>query len=52
MATVKAVLFDLNDNTQLSEIERIKSNSQKYKILVEETVMLPFRHLEYEIIKP
>ncbi len=47
---VEVVLLELNDNTNLTEIERIKSNPAKYKILVEETVMIPFRHIEYEVI--
>ena len=50
--TVKVEIFDLNDNTHLTEIERIKSNPGKYQIVVEETIVLPFRHMEYEILPP
>ena len=49
--TVKVQLFDLNDSVNLTELERIKSNPQKYKIMVDETIMLPFRHVEYEILQ-
>jgi hypothetical protein len=50
MTATKVFLYDLSDPKDLMEIERLKANSQKYKIVVEETVTLPYRHIEYEIL--
>ena len=47
---VNVRLFDLNDSVNLTELENIKSNPQRFRILTEETVMLPFRHIEYEVL--
>jgi hypothetical protein len=44
-------VFDLSDNRDLAEIERICSRGDKFKILVDETLMLPFRHMRYEVLK-
>ena len=51
MPHVEAKIFDLSDTRDLTEIERLKSNPDKFKIIVEETLMLPFRHIEYEVIR-
>ena len=51
MPHVEAKIFDLSDNRDLTEIERLKSNPDKFKILVDETITLPFRHIEYEVIR-
>ena len=51
MPRVEAKIFDLSDTRDLTEIERLKSNPDKFKIIVEETLMLPFRHIEYEVIR-
>ena len=48
---IEARIFDLSDNRDIDEIERLKSNPDKFKIIVEETLMLPFRHIEYEVIR-
>ena len=48
---VEAKIFDLSDTRDLTEIERLKSNPDKFKIVVEETLMLPFRHIEYKVIR-
>jgi hypothetical protein len=42
-------VFDLSDNRDLTEIERICSRKDKYDIKVDETLMLPFRHIRYEV---
>jgi hypothetical protein len=42
-------VFDLSDNRDLSEIERICSRKDKYTILVDETISLPFRHIRFEV---
>lgn len=44
-------VFDLADNRDLTEIERICGRPEKYKIIVDETLMLPFRHMRYEVKK-
>jgi hypothetical protein len=41
-------LFDLTFDRDLAEIERIISRPDKYKILVDEPVTVPMRHLRYE----
>ena len=42
-------VYDLSDNRDLSEIERLCSRQDKYTIIVDETLMLPFRHIRYEV---
>ena len=42
-------VFDLSDNRDLTEIERICSRKDKYEILVDETISLPFRHMRYKV---
>lgn len=41
-------LFDLTFDRDLSELERIVSRPDKYKILIDESVTVPMRHLRYE----
>lgn len=43
-------IFDLSDNRDLTEMERLIGRPERYKILVDETVMLPFRHIRYETL--
>jgi hypothetical protein len=43
-------IFDLNDNVQLTEIERLKNNPGKYRIIIEETIYIPMRHVQYQIL--
>lgn len=45
---VEERMFDLSDNRDLTELENICSRPDKYKLVVDETVMLPFRHVRYE----
>lgn len=48
MRQVVAGRFDINDNTALTELERLKSNPEKYRIVRQESVILPFQYIEYE----
>jgi hypothetical protein len=41
-------LFDLTYDRDLADIERIVSRPDKYKILIDEPVTVPMRHLRYE----
>jgi hypothetical protein len=43
-------LYNLTDNRDLSEIENICTRKDKFTIVVDETVMVPFRHIRYEKI--
>ena len=47
---VKEVVFDLSSGKDLTEIERICSNPGKFKVIVDETITLPFRHMRYEVL--
>ena len=49
---VKTYLYELNNPKDLAEMERIMTYTDKFQILVEETIILPYRHIEYEIIDP
>ena len=44
-------VFDLSDSRDLTEIEKICSRQDKFRVLVDETIMLPFRHIRYEVLK-
>lgn len=44
-------VFDLTDNRDLTEMEQIRGNPSLYKIIVDETLNLPFRHITYEVKK-
>jgi hypothetical protein len=44
-------VFDLSDTRDLSEIEHMAQRHDKFKFLVDETIMLPFRHIRYEVIR-
>jgi len=54
MTEVKEIhdkVFDLSDSRELGEIEHLCSRPDKYKIAVDETILLPFRHIRYEIVR-
>jgi len=44
-------LFDLTFDKDLTEMERILSRPDKYRILLDSPVTVPMRHIRYEIIK-
>lgn len=48
---VQEWVYNLTDNNDLREIEKVCGSPDKYKIIVDETIMIPFRHMRYEKIK-
>lgn len=44
-------VYDLSSSRDLSEIERMFQRPDKYKILKDETLSLPFRHVRYEVVR-
>jgi hypothetical protein len=44
-------VFDLSDTRDLSEIEHMCQRPDKYKFQCDETILLPFRHIRYEVIR-
>ena len=44
-------VYDLSSTRDLNEIEAMCSKPDKFKILVDETLLLPFRHIRFEIIR-
>jgi recombinational DNA repair protein RecR len=48
---VRIWLYDLSDPKDLLEMEKIKSNPNRYVNVTSTTVCLPYCHMEYEDIK-
>jgi len=44
-------VYDLSSVKDLSEIERMCQRPDKYKILKDETISLPFRHIRFEVVR-
>ena len=44
-------VYDLSNNRDLMEIESMCSRPDKFEILVDETIQLPFRHMRVRVIK-
>jgi hypothetical protein len=44
-------VYDLSDNRDLTEIEKLCSRPDKYRLIVDETIVLPFRHIRHEVLK-
>ena len=44
-------VYDLSDSRDLSEIEAMCAKPDKFKLLVDETLLLPFRHIRFEVVR-
>ena len=44
-------VYDLSSTKDLSEIERMCQRPDKYKILKDELITLPFRHIRFEVVR-